>query len=193
MLLRRLIYALALLSLLWLGWAFSHPPHYLANPDNAGGPWRRDDITISALQPFALEARVLGREDYYFDRGAALSPTDLALGWGPMADPQVLAQIDISQSNRWYYWRAAQLPIPRREIETHSANMHMIPANAGLAARLKAVRVGQLVHLKGQLVRADGRDGWHWVSSLSRTDTGDGSCEVIWVESAQVADRPPDM
>jgi hypothetical protein len=62
-----------------------------------------------------------------------------------------------------------------------------------VARRLKAARAGQLVHLKGMLVRADGKDGWHWVSSLSRTDTGDGSCEVIWVESAQVADRPPDM
>jgi hypothetical protein len=49
--------------------------------------------------------------------------------------------------------------------------------------------VGQIVHLEGDLVRADGKDGWHWVSSLSRTDTGDGSCEVVWVEHAEVSDR----
>ena len=43
--------------------------------------------------------------------------------------------------------------------------------------------------LRGQLVRADGQDGWHWISSLTRTDTGDGSCEVVWVETVGIADR----
>jgi hypothetical protein len=32
------------------------------------------------------------------------------------------------------------------------------------------------------LVEADGRDGWKWRSSLTRDDTGDGACELMWVE-----------
>jgi hypothetical protein len=67
--------------------------------------------------------------------------------------------------------------------------MHMIPASEGVRNRLLSVRPGQVVDLRGMLVRADGQDGWHWISSLSRTDTGDGSCEVVWVDSIRVTDR----
>ena len=178
---QRLIYALALLAMLWLGWTLSQPA---PSPALRGsdGSLHMDGYRITPLQPFSIEARVLGREDYHFDAGAAVSPTDLALGWGPMADPQVLSSISIRQSNRWYHWQVESFPIPRREIEIHSANMHMIPANAAVAATLADVRKGQRIRLSGQLVRVDGEDGFTWSSSLSREDTGNGACELIWIE-----------
>tara|TARA_R110000868_G_scaffold105277_3_gene289561 strand:- start:8559 stop:9080 length:522 start_codon:yes stop_codon:yes gene_type:complete len=148
--------------------------------------WRVAEHTVSTLQPFQLEARILAREDYYLDRGAQLSPTDLALGWGPMADPEVLRHISISQRNRWYFWRAEPLPIERRQIETHSANMHLIPANPAVASILAQLKAGQHIRLSGQLVKVEGDDGYNWVSSLSREDTGDGACELIWVEQLAV-------
>lgn len=182
--LQRLVYALALLAMLWLGWTLSQPAPSppLRGSDGSDGSLHMDGYRITPLQPFSIEARVLGREDYHFDAGAAVSPTDLALGWGPMADPQVLASISIRQSNRWYHWQVESFPIPRREIETHSANMHMIPANASVAATLADVRKGQRIRLSGQLVRVDGDDGFTWSSSLSREDTGNGACELIWIE-----------
>jgi hypothetical protein len=106
-----------------------------------------------------------------------------------MSDSRVLEAFSIQQRDRWYFWSAARLPIPVGEVTTHSANMHMIPANGTLEKRLLAVKPGQIVALRGVLIRADGEDGWHWVSSLSRADSGDGSCEVVWVESAQVTDH----
>lgn len=182
--LQRLIYALALLAMLWLGWTLSQPAPSppLRGSDGSDGSLHMDGYRITPLQPFSIEARVLGREDYHFDAGSAVSPTDLALGWGPMADPQVLASISIRQSNRWYHWQVESFPIPRREIEIHSANMHMIPANAAVAATLAGVRKGQRIRLSGQLVRVDGDDGFTWSSSLSREDTGNGACELIWIE-----------
>jgi hypothetical protein len=185
--LQRLIYALALLAMLWLGRAIVQPapPLPVLGTD---GTLQLADYRITPLESFNLEARVLGREDYHFDRGAAISPTDLALGWGPMAESRVLDNISISQSNRWYRWQVEQLPIPRREIETHSANMHMIPANAAAAASLARVKTGQRIHLSGQLVRVEGNDGFSWSSSLSRDDTGAGACELIWVEQLKLLD-----
>ena len=180
---RRLLFSLLLLTALALGWQWLRPPPEpprVATPD---GVIRLNGHTITPLQPFQLEALVLGREDYRFDRGARVSPTDLALGWGPMADPQILKRIDISQSNRWYRWRTDDFPIPRRDIETHSANMHLIPADASVAHALERVEPGQRITLAGQLVRVDGDDGFHWLSSLSRDDIGEGACELIWVQS----------
>ena len=40
----------------------------------------------------------------------------------------------------------------------------------------------QRIRLSGQLVRVDGDDGFTWSSSLSREDTGNGACELIWIE-----------
>ncbi len=68
-------------------------------------------------------------------------------------------------------------------IASHSANMHLIPANARVEATLRGLRSGNLVTLRGALVRAEGPNGFTWVSSLSRADTGDGACELVWVDA----------
>jgi hypothetical protein len=138
------------------------------------------------LADFAIKARVLGREDYSFDREAELAPMDLALGWGPMSDETVLEQIDISQSGRWYRWHAEQLPIARRDIERHSANMHLIPADEWVEDTLDDVRRGSLVELRGFLVEARADDGWYWRSSLTRDDTGARACELVFVERVRL-------
>ncbi len=142
--------------------------------------------TLQPLQKFQVEARVLGAERYSVGREADLSPIDLALGWGQMSDSAVLEKIKISQSNRFYFWRVDEFPIPRRDIERSSANMHMIPANAALASQLKSVRVGQVVRIDGWLIEAQGDDGWRWRSSLTRDDSGAGGCEVVFVQDLQV-------
>ncbi len=151
---------------------------------DAGAPvFQKGRYHIKALAEFTLEARVLGREDYRFDSGADLAPLDLALGWGPMSDSSVLERIDIQQRHRFYYWHVNDFFIPRRDIETHSANMHLIPATRHVADRLKLIRPGHIVSLRGYLVEAHRDDGWQWRSSLSREDTGNGACELIWVET----------
>jgi hypothetical protein len=151
---------------------------------DSGARLQRGDITLPTRASFELTARVLSREDYHYDAGASLAPEDLALGWGRMSDSAVLAKITISQSNRFYYWHVDAFPIPRREIETSSANMHMIPSDDLVRRSLARVRPGQLVHLKGFLVDASRPDGWRWHTSMTREDTGDGACELVYVESA---------
>jgi hypothetical protein len=190
---------LLILPLAWGAWDYwvarpiVHPPGVLvsAEPvqsalDVRPAPLARRGYQIMPLQSFSLAARVLSKERYRFDEGADISPVDLALGWGPMSDQSVLEAFDISQSGRFYFWHVKQFPIPRREIETHSANMHMIPANEEIQRRLLGIRAGQIVSLSGYLVEVRGPNGWHWRSSLTREDTGAGACEVVWVERLDV-------
>lgn len=147
------------------------------------GPFQSGDFVITPLAGFAVQARVLGREDYRLDPGAALSPTDLALGWRQMADPANYGQLDISQSGRWYHyrWGAEGPPLPLAQIIRSSANMHLIPSNPAVADAIERVRAGQTVQLQGWLVEARRSDGWFWRSSLTREDSGDGACELIYV------------
>lgn len=183
--------------LVLIGWWLSppseraQPPGVLA-PDMpeqvdivAGTSFAHEEFRITPLAEFRIDARVLGRETYRFDDGAALAPLDLALGWGRMSDGDVLDRLDISQSGRWYSyrWGADGPPLPPKEIRDSSANMHLIPADAGVAHLLDTVRVGDRIRLEGKLVQADRADGWRWRSSLTREDSGGGACELIWVES----------
>ena len=142
--------------------------------------------TITPLQSFQIEARVLSTKKYSLGREADLSPVDFALGWGSMSDEAILSKVDISQSNRFYYWHVDEFPIPRRDIETQSANMHMIPATSQIEKMLKAVRPGQVVKFSGYLIEAKANDGWHWKSSLTREDTGNGACELVFVKALTV-------
>lgn len=153
---------------------------------SAERPWESRGHRITPLEVFDFEARILGTERYSSDRESQLSPVDLALGWGPMARPEILARVSISQSGRFYYWHVDEFPIPRREIETHSANMHMVPATADVERALKALRPGQTVRISGYLIEALAPDGWRWRSSLTREDTGAGACELVWVERLAV-------
>ena len=145
-----------------------------------------NDYFITPLADFEVNARVLSRRTYSWGRESDLSPVDFALGWGRMSDEAVYSQINIRQSNRFYYWQVQQFPIPRREIETNSANMHMIPANQSVERAMKNVRNGDLITFKGKLVKAEAPDGWSWVSSLTRTDTGRGACELVFVEEFEI-------
>jgi hypothetical protein len=167
-----------------------HPPGVIAarepvQVDFAGArAFEHQGLQILPIATLDVEARVLSSERYWMSREGRLSPIDLALGWGPMSDQSVLDRINITQGGRFYYWWTARPPIASAEIARHSANMHLIPANDLVWRRLKSFRPGQVVRLQGYLVRATGPDGWRWESSLSRTDTGAGACELLWVEEA---------
>ena len=138
--------------------------------------------TLTMRATYQLTARVLAREPYHFDAMSDLVPEDLALGWGPMSDNSVLRTIDISQSNRFYYWRASSATrLARETIISHSANTHVIPQTPAIARALARLRPGEVVTLSGDLVDAVRDDGRSLKTSLLRTDTGAGACEVMLV------------
>jgi hypothetical protein len=148
----------------------------------------KDGFRVAALASFELEARVLRSKNYCCGGPDRLAPVDVAFGWGRMSDETVLERIDVSQSGRFYYWRyEGAAPIPHREIELSSANMHLIPATKAIEKKLKKLRPGNVVVLKGYLVDVQGEGGFQWKSSLTREDTGSGACELIWVEEVEVS------
>jgi hypothetical protein len=154
--------------------------------DPISGPLQRIRVgkfILTARATYRMRARVLSREDYSLDAGAALAPVDLAVGWQRMSDSAVLKHIRIRQHGRFYFWSTAKYPIPRRQIETESANMHIIPANEEVRRTLDKVHAGQVIGLSGELVDANGPGGMTWRTSLTRNDTGGGACELFYVQS----------
>ena len=157
---------------------------------SSGGQIAYGDYKLKPLARFSLDARILHRKVYGYDRESKLVPVDLAIGWGPMSDQAVLDRLKITQSMR-FYWYEYQLPppIPREQIVSHSTNLHVIPSTPAIASFCKSLRQGELVHLEGELVEATGPEIQVWRSSLSRTDSGNGACELMLVEDCSKLDR----
>lgn len=141
-------------------------------------------FTLTPLARFEFDARVLLVSRYRWGNEAALAPYDLGVGWQRMSDSSVIDQLGLSQSARFMLWRwRGAPPIPEGEITRSAANIHVIPANSVIERQIAALRPGQIVSAKGLLVEARRGDGWHWRSSLSRDDGGNGACELMYVES----------
>lgn len=145
----------------------------------------RGEFRLRPRADFTATVRILRREDYTLGAMARLVPTDFAVGWGPMSDTKVLADIEITQGNRFYFWSTKSWPIPRPDIESHSANWHVIPDGAHVRKVLDGLRAGSVVELSGRLVDIEGTEA-ALRTSLRRDDTGAGACEILLVSSARV-------
>lgn len=150
-------------------------------------PFDFGEFRLKPLARFAADTRLIHSEIYRFDRQAALVPIDLAVGWGAMSDQQVLDKLRVTQSMR-FFWYEYKLPppIPVEQIVSHATNIHIIPSTPALASLCKSLRSGTLVHLDGELVEATGPHIGTWRSSLSRTDSGNGACELLYLEKMEV-------
>jgi hypothetical protein len=128
---------------------------------------------------------VLGRERYYWGWQSRLSPLDLALGWGYMSDPRVDRFIEWRQAGRWYFYTwSGESPYRKEDIRSESSNVHIVPGSSNLRRALLQVERGDVVELSGALVyaRRAHRQTVEWRSSLSRTDSGGGACELMLVD-----------
>lgn len=176
----------------WRHRPIEHPPGVLVSLAPAQKDLARpetfpyDEFTMTRRAAFDIQARVLSRETYFLGTESDLSPIDLALGWGRMSDQAIIDQINVRQGGRWYYTRyALPSPIPEQEIIRSSANMHMIPSTPDVERALKRLRRGDVIRIQGYLVDVDHDSGWKWRTSLTRSDTGQGACEIIYVEDVQ--------
>ena len=142
------------------------------------------DQSISVLQPFHGNFRILGSKTYQDDEQAKFSPIDYAVSWGLFAKPEIARTISVQQYDRFLNWKIDKLPVSPKQAIQMVSNMHIIPANPQIAEQIKQVQRGDLVQLKGDLVEIKDKD-LVWKSSLTRTDIGDGACELFRVNSIQ--------
>ncbi len=172
-----------------------HPPGVLvANPPGqfptAKAPVQLKGFQVTPRAQFQLTARVLAKKRYRFDTQSDLIPYDFALGWGVMSDSAVLDRLDISQSGRWYFWSySGNPPADPGAITNSSANMHLIPFDDQVRRVLDDAVVGDIVTLTGELSDVAGK-GMTLASSLTRSDSGGGACEVMLVRTASIASPP---
>ena len=144
---------------------------------------------LEAVAKFKVRAKVLSVAKYQKGREAMISPVDLALGWSKMASDVLLSQISVTQSDRFASMRYdPEGDVRVTDIVHNSSNMHMIPASREVSAALHGIKRGQVVQIEGYLVDVRHKDGWRWLTSTSRTDRGNGACEILLVKAVRLVD-----
>ncbi len=149
--------------------------------------FKKSGHSLTAVAEFQIEAKILSKKEYRDGREANIAPVDLALGWGAMATEPLLSKLSVTQNGRFASISYAPDEISRSEIIHNSSNMHMVPISRDVKKALLNVEPGQVVQIKGYLVNIRHTDGWRWRTSTTRTDEGNGACEIILVQSIVVS------
>ena len=157
-----------------------------------------DQYEVTPLYEYTLSGLVVRRMDYSWfsiDRSEKIFPLDLCLIWGSNLRYKVhqAKTIRFSQDCRfcWVEWRE-KLPFSLTEV----SNNHLLLSQPDVERTLNRVMIGDQVKLHGKLIKVNARligkggrydsEAVTWTSSTTRTDTGPGACEVIYVEDAVV-------
>ena len=154
------------------------------------------EVTLTPRATYRITGYAVDVSRVLLDRWDFVLPMDLALAWGPVADPAVLRHMKFHLSGRYVsWWTDGPVPgVGDLAIRSHVANNHLVPADEEVARALRKVKVGDLVTLRGRLVDVEIRDpkgqvAFRSPTSLTRDDVGSGACEQVWVEAVDV-ERP---
>ena len=152
--------------------------------------FKRGRFTMTPLAEYKISGLVVSTETYSSDWDGEISPMDLAIVWGKLADPEKGRCVTYSQGSRWYHyqWKEGS-PVDNSYIISHSSNNHIIPTNENICRAIRTIRRKDRVVLKGFLVNLKGTSNGQtvaWNTSLSRTDTGNGSCELFYVSYVRI-------
>jgi hypothetical protein len=205
----KLLAAASLALLLGSCWkAESLPPQAGLNPvlleEPLQGPVRKPgfqtraggiEYTVQPLYRYELSGLVVSRHDSkaWWDYAHAewkdeLNAVDLCVVWGnnvasgaylllDYSSDQWTCHVQTGSSEAWQAFDPAAL-----------SNNHLLTDQPELARRMREVRIGDQIHLRGYLAEYSHKigAGFHRGTSVTRQDTGNGACETIYVEEFEI-------
>ncbi len=126
-----------------------------------------------------------------------LSPLDIGLAWGDMAQNNHLVKWNrghrhiTASINALYHWFINK---STGELFKQYSNNHLIFTDAELLKKAESLQLGDYVKIKGYLVDAEAHKNtepaikYELKTSLTREDEGEDSCEVLLVTQIEVLD-----
>lgn len=148
-----------------------------------------DGFEAELLYGYVLEGRVVTRREFRTDATSSISPLDLGIVWGDLAEPDGIQHFEFSALPRALGYRVQAGTRLTDAMEEQITNNHLIPADQSINDALMAVDVGSRIRLSGYLVEVTGENISRWRSSTRRDDaTIIGGCEIILVTGVTVVE-----
>lgn len=115
-----------------------------------------------------------------------LNMLDVCVVWGSNADPELL--------NRLSFWNGIfTCNVKTRDREAWArfdmydlSNNHLISDSPRIRDEVRNIRIGDQIRVEGWLASYGTRTGDERGTSTTRTDTGNGACETIYVERFEI-------
>ena len=110
-----------------------------------------------------------------------LNTKDICLVWGENASRGNLDRFTFTSGDFTCFFRTNDNDAYRTFRLDQIGNNHVLPADEEIERALRNVEIGDEIRMSGQLVRYNVDGGPFRTSSTTRTDTGNGACEVLYV------------
>ena len=111
------------------------------------------EVRLTPRASYQITAYAVDTSRTLLDEWDFALPMDLALAWGPVADPAVLRKMKFHLSGRYVSWWYEDGSLPRRSSRTHVANHHLVPGERRRGPGDEAGEEGRSGHAAGQARR----------------------------------------
>lgn len=145
---------------------------------------------ISGLIPTVRQYTKWPRGNFYERHGDTANIADVALLWGRKnTDRSLLKHFKFAHSGPYVAWHT-RLGVERSTWmefrQNKISNNHILTDSKELRRRFEKLRYWDQVRMKGWLVSYSGGTTRNRTSSTVRTDSGNGACEVFYVEDLEI-------
>jgi len=119
-----------------------------------------------------------------------LNMLDVCVVWGRNVDPALLAEFSFWNGIFTCEFRTDSRDAWQRFDDVAVSNNHLLSDDPDLREAVRGLRVGDQIVVEGWLASYGAEGGAERGTSTTRTDTGNGACETIFVERFGILDRP---
>ena len=153
------------------------------------------EYTVRPLYTYDLYGLVVSKHDAdtwwdYIHKSwrDKLNVTDLCTIWGANARSGNYRDLDYSSTQFECYAQTGSTEVWRAFDMAALSNNHLLADDPAIARALKAVHVGDQVHLRGYLAEYSHDQGFHFFrgTSTTRGDQGNGACETIYATDVEI-------
>lgn len=153
--------------------------------------------TASPSYDYTITGIVVSKQDYEPQETDVTLPMryDICMVWGKNATSGIYLSPDVSfsQNQRFCNFNySGSLDFNKAEL----SNNHIVTTDQAILDKIKMIRRGDEISITGYLINMnampnssavyDSTKVTKWDTSITRTDTGAGACEVIYVKSLDI-------
>jgi hypothetical protein len=159
------------------------------------------DYRIQPRYAYELNAVVvsLHHSDTWWDHahkewGDHVNVMDLCVAWGDSVRSGAYRDVSFSNSQWECHWSYRSELAMNHFSNAQASNNHIVTDDPALAKALRNIHVGDQIRLRGYLVDytvfKNGQPNGTRVSSETRTDSGPGACEVLYIDGFEQVGSP---
>lgn len=149
--------------------------------------------TLHPRAAYAMEGLIVSehRSDSIWDLaheawGDYLNSRDICTVWGRTLAGSGYRELEFHSGDWTCYYRYTRAEVAAMFNHNEISNTHVLAKDPAIRKKIAELEIGDEYRMKGLLVDYDIAGGGRRNTSLVRTDTDNGACEILYVESVEI-------